>query len=150
MTIDPLSYAIRRAAKEEQLAARADNSTLPLPPPQTQPSDAESAINSFQGRGEVKSDSTTPATRPRHIVRALFRHEVSLLVTCGIYNTTHSYLEQADEEDELEFERGALIEVVESSDSGWWKGVLLTDDRIPTSKDGLFPVNYVEALVDSS
>lgn len=42
----------------------------------------------------------------------------------------------AEAEDELTFKAGDSIEVLETSDDGWWKG------RI-NGKEGLFPVNYV-------
>jgi hypothetical protein len=43
----------------------------------------------------------------------------------------------AEAEDELTFKAGDMIEVIETSDDGWWKG------RI-NGKEGLFPVNYVK------
>ncbi|XP_075996056.1 GRB2-related adapter protein 2b [Genypterus blacodes] len=45
------------------------------------------------------------------------------------------YSFQAEEEDELEFQAGDIIEVLESSGQGWWRGQL--GGRI-----GLFPGNY--------
>jgi hypothetical protein len=43
---------------------------------------------------------------------------------------------EAEVEDELAFKAGDMIEVIETSDDGWWKGRL-------NGKEGLFPVNYV-------
>jgi hypothetical protein len=40
------------------------------------------------------------------------------------------------EDNELEFKKGDLIEVVEKDDANWWRGRL--DER-----EGLFPANYV-------
>jgi hypothetical protein len=40
------------------------------------------------------------------------------------------------EENELEFKKGEIIEVVEKDDANWWRGRL--GDR-----EGLFPANYV-------
>ncbi len=45
---------------------------------------------------------------------------------------------QPDADDELAFSAGALVEVLDSTDSGWWKGRV--DGRV-----GLFPVNYVQS-----
>ncbi|CAB4002121.1 growth factor receptor-bound 2 [Paramuricea clavata] len=42
------------------------------------------------------------------------------------------------EEGELEFKRGDIIEVIEKDDANWWKGKL-------NNNEGLFPSNYVEA-----
>ena len=42
------------------------------------------------------------------------------------------------EEGELAFKRGDIIEVVEKDDPNWWKGKL-------GGNEGLFPSNYVEA-----
>ena len=41
------------------------------------------------------------------------------------------------EEGELEFKRGDIIEVIEKDDPNWWKGKL-------NNNEGLFPSNYVE------
>jgi amphiphysin len=43
---------------------------------------------------------------------------------------------EAEAEDELTFKAGDMIEVIETSDDGWWKGRF-------NGKEGLFPVNYV-------
>lgn len=43
---------------------------------------------------------------------------------------------EAEAEDELTFKAGDQIEVLETSDDGWWKGSV-------HGKVGLFPVNYV-------
>jgi len=60
---------------------------------------------------DVKKDSAT-------LVEALFDHA-------------------AEEEDELNFATGDVVEVLEISDNGWWKGRC-------HGKEGLFPVNYVQ------
>lgn len=44
---------------------------------------------------------------------------------------------EAEADDELSFKAGDMIEVLETSDDGWWKG------RVH-GKEGLFPVNYVK------
>jgi hypothetical protein len=44
---------------------------------------------------------------------------------------------EAEEHDELGFSVGDVIEVLDSSDEGWWKGTI-------AGRVGIFPVNYVE------
>lgn len=44
----------------------------------------------------------------------------------------------AEAEDELSFNVGELIEVLATSDDGWWKGKC-------NGREGLFPVNYVDS-----
>lgn len=50
---------------------------------------------------------------------------------------------QPTEEGELGFEKGDIIRVVESVYRDWWKGEL-------RGSTGIFPVNYVEKIVDQS
>ncbi|XP_061761718.1 GRB2-related adaptor protein 2-like [Nerophis ophidion] len=45
----------------------------------------------------------------------------------------------AEEDDELGFSAGDIIEVVDSSDTSWWRGRL-------RDKSGLFPANYTKHL----
>ncbi|TGZ74462.1 hypothetical protein CRM22_000932 [Opisthorchis felineus] len=47
----------------------------------------------------------------------------------------------ANQPDELSIERGDRIQVVEKSSDGWWRGVLVDQDR--QSQMGWFPSNYV-------
>ncbi|KAI3353468.1 hypothetical protein L3Q82_019994 [Scortum barcoo] len=49
------------------------------------------------------------------------------------------YSFQAEETDELEFNTGDIIEVLECSDQAWWKGQL-------RGKTGLFPSNYTNPI----
>ncbi|XP_027138172.1 GRB2-related adapter protein 2b isoform X2 [Larimichthys crocea] len=49
------------------------------------------------------------------------------------------YSFHAEERDELEFNAGDIIEVLESSDKDWWKGKL-------RGKTGLFPSNYIKPI----
>ncbi|XP_029353284.1 GRB2-related adapter protein 2b isoform X2 [Echeneis naucrates] len=49
------------------------------------------------------------------------------------------YSFQAEEKDELEFNAGDIIEVLECPDRSWWRGQL-------RGKTGLFPSNYTEAI----
>lgn len=60
-----------------------------------------------------------PAPRGANMVEALFDHE-------------------AEEEDELNFSTGDLVEVIDKPDGGWWRGRC-------HGKEGLFPSNYVKS-----
>lgn len=51
----------------------------------------------------------------------------------ALYNFT------AEEDDELGFSAGDVIEVLDCSDESWWKGRL-------RGKSGLFPANYTTQL----
>ena len=53
---------------------------------------------------------------------------------------------EADNDDELTFEEGDVIVIVneETEDENWMEGVLESD----TSKRGLFPVSFVNVLPD--
>lgn len=59
-------------------------------------------------------------SQKQHIVKAVFDHA-------------------GEDEDELTFEVGDIIEVIDSSDEGWWRGRF-------NGAEGLFPVNFVEVL----
>lgn len=45
----------------------------------------------------------------------------------------------AEEDDELGFSFGEIIEVLDRSDTSWWKGRL-------RGRTGLFPANYTEQI----
>ena len=45
---------------------------------------------------------------------------------------------------ELAFKAGDLIDVVDTSDSGWWTG------KLPDGRQGLFPENYAKAAAAAS
>jgi len=47
------------------------------------------------------------------------------------------YDHEAEEEDELNFKAGDIVEVVEKLEGGWWRGSC-------RGKEGLFPSNYVK------
>jgi len=46
---------------------------------------------------------------------------------------------QGQEADELDFEEGARIELLEDHADGWASGIVLS-----TMQEGLFPLNYTE------
>jgi len=56
------------------------------------------------------------------------------------------YPYRATMDDELTFDRGAIIRVISttSTDEGWWRGELLENGR-----SGVFPSNYVQLLQDT-
>jgi len=49
-----------------------------------------------------------------------------------------NYVFKAENPDELDFEKGDIIIVLEKSEDGWWRGQI--GERI-----GVFPVNYTGA-----
>ncbi|KAI8647696.1 hypothetical protein BD408DRAFT_408340 [Parasitella parasitica] len=53
-----------------------------------------------------------------------------------------------DNEDELSFKTGDLIQVVEEVDEGWWLGE--ATDSNGTVRRGIFPVNYTELVATSA
>lgn len=59
--------------------------------------------------------------------------QVSALHVRAMYDFT------AEDADELNFQAGDVIEVLDQSDRSWWKGVL-------RGRTGLFPVNYTNPL----
>ena len=78
--------------------------------------------NPFGGGGSRGRGSAPPLppppSRSANTVEALFDHE-------------------AEEEDELNFSAGDLVEVIDKPDGGWWRGRC-------HGKEGLFPSNYVK------
>lgn len=50
-----------------------------------------------------------------------------------------AYEFRPEEEGELYFKRGDLIEVLDKEDSNWWKGKNMTSGNV-----GLFPATYVQ------
>lgn len=61
--------------------------------------------------------------------------KTNLVNETNLVKALHSF--KANEEGELEFKRGDLIQVVERNEDGWWKGTL-------NGREGIFPSNYVD------
>jgi len=108
---------------ETSLLDLSDATELP-PPPSVLPMSAPhvppppTASLSIVPNGGVATATTT--TTSALIVKALFDHE-------------------GEDEDELTFSTGDVIEVIDLSDEGWWRGRF-------NGAEGLFPANYVEKL----
>lgn len=51
--------------------------------------------------------------------------------------------------DELSFNEGDLLELIEEVSEGWWKGCLIQSDG-QKGREGMFPSNYVEVLPDNT
>uniref|UniRef100_A0A3Q0S527 Osteoclast-stimulating factor 1 n=1 Tax=Amphilophus citrinellus TaxID=61819 RepID=A0A3Q0S527_AMPCI len=80
--------------------------------------------------------STSPSVSPWLLfcpTKPSVNRTVARLRVRALYNFT------AEEDDELEFSAGDIIEVVDNSDGSWWKGRL-------RGSEGLFPANYTEKL----
>jgi amphiphysin len=98
--------------------------TSSLPPSNPFESPVKSAVES--GGAKLAGAPPPPPPPPgppaggpkKHLVVGLYDHE-------------------PDADDELPFLAGDTIEVIDSSDEGWWKGRC-------NGKEGLFPTNYVQ------
>lgn len=74
------------------------------------------------------------ARKPIIVARKRFR-------AIWAYNST--------DQDEISFNEGDLLELIEEVSEGWWKGcVVQTDGR--KGQEGMFPSNYVEVLPDNT
>ncbi|OON19824.1 SH3 domain protein, partial [Opisthorchis viverrini] len=72
---------------------------------------------------------------------SVLQPEVSETPTVGLLICQALFAYPANQPDELSIERGDRIQVVEKSSDGWWRGVLVDQDR--QSRMGWFPSNYV-------
>lgn len=86
--------------------------------------DGEDSGNPFASSSAPPAAPSAPPAPPAssggsNFVEALFDHE-------------------AEEEDELNFATGDLVEVIDKPDGGWWRGRC-------HGKEGLFPSNYVKS-----
>uniref|UniRef100_A0A3Q1F1F4 Osteoclast-stimulating factor 1 n=1 Tax=Acanthochromis polyacanthus TaxID=80966 RepID=A0A3Q1F1F4_9TELE len=84
---------------------------------------------------KVGTNDSKPNLTPRQVVRVFMSvsHPVCLPCVRALYDF------QAEETDELEFNAGDIIEVLESSDQAWWKDQL-------GDKTGLFPFSYTKPI----
>lgn len=83
--------------------------------PQPAPALVEPVISSSS---ISRPSSTVTNNNNRMSVRALYNHD-------------------AEEEDELDFKAGDVVEIIEKAEGGWWRGSC-------RGKEGLFPSNYVQ------
>ncbi|VDP64454.1 unnamed protein product [Schistosoma mattheei] len=51
---------------------------------------------------------------------------------------------EAENSDELTFNRGEIIQLIDRPDNDWWEGFIQSDP----SRRGMFPVTYVKRLSD--
>ncbi|XP_059205041.1 GRB2-related adapter protein 2a [Centropristis striata] len=81
-----------------------------------------------------RSSPVTPAYPPHRLSETMpHPQRASTLQVKALYNFT------AEEDDELGFSAGDIIEVLDRSDPSWWRGRL-------RGKSGLFPANYTIQL----
>ncbi|XP_036425923.1 GRB2-related adapter protein 2b isoform X2 [Colossoma macropomum] len=95
-----------------------------------------SDARTFPQRGErieSQSRSAGPRCPPPRPAETLPPPQPPLMQVRALYNFT------AEETDELDFNAGDIIEVLEQLDSSWWMGQI-------RGKSGLFPSSYTTAL----
>ena len=63
------------------------------------------------------------------------------IASCLVDQVVAKYTYQAQQEDELSFTKGVVINVLSREDPEWWQGEL-------DGKVGVFPFNYVSSLTD--
>ncbi|KAL7825965.1 hypothetical protein SRHO_G00337030 [Serrasalmus rhombeus] len=96
-------------------------------------SDARTFRQERGERIESQSRSAGPRCPPPRPAETLPPPQPSLMQVRALYNFT------AEEKDELDFNAGDIIEVLEQLDSSWWMGQI-------RGKTGLFPCSYTTAL----
>ncbi|XP_017557622.1 GRB2-related adapter protein 2b isoform X2 [Pygocentrus nattereri] len=96
-------------------------------------SDARTFPQERGERIESQSRSAGPRCPPPRPAETLPPPQPSLTQVRALYNFT------AEEKDELDFNAGDIIEVLEQLDSSWWMGQI-------RGKTGLFPCSYTTAL----
>lgn len=104
---------------ETSLLDLSDATELP-PPPSVLPMSAPHVPPPPTASLSIVPNGGVTAATSVLIVKALFDHE-------------------GEDEDELTFSTGDVIEVIDQSDEGWWRGRF-------NGSEGLFPANYVEKL----
>ncbi|KAI8969740.1 hypothetical protein BDB01DRAFT_816199 [Pilobolus umbonatus] len=98
------------------------------------------SLSESENQSKYRSTRTTAATTTTTITTAPKPAEEE---TPQISRVRALYDFQPTEQGELGFEKGDIIRVIESVYRDWWKGEL-------RGKTGIFPVNYVEKIVDPS
>ncbi|QSZ35996.1 hypothetical protein DSL72_007120 [Monilinia vaccinii-corymbosi] len=88
------------------------------------------------------SQSSSPSTGPAQLQEAAQPHQVPSGTTAATVSRVRALYDfQATDVDELQFRKGDIIAVVGSVYKDWWRGSI-------RGKTGIFPLNYVEKLVD--
>ncbi|KAI9271161.1 hypothetical protein EDC94DRAFT_512501 [Helicostylum pulchrum] len=96
------------------------------------------SLSESENRPAYRSSAATPASTVTAAVKPT-EEETSPQIS----RVRALYDFQPTEQGELGFEKGDIIRVIESVYRDWWKGEL-------RGKTGIFPVNYVEKIVDPS
>ncbi|KAI9336658.1 hypothetical protein BD770DRAFT_353706 [Pilaira anomala] len=96
------------------------------------------SLSESENRPSYRSSAATPASTT--VAAAKPKEEET---SPQISRVRALYDFQPTEQGELGFEKGDIIRVIESVYRDWWKGEL-------RGKTGIFPVNYVEKIVDPS
>ncbi|KAG2237497.1 hypothetical protein INT48_005533 [Thamnidium elegans] len=95
------------------------------------------SLSESENRPAYKSSAVTPVSTVSTAVKPTEETSPQISRVRALYDF------QPTEQGELGFEKGDIIRVIESVYRDWWKGEL-------RGKTGIFPVNYVEKIVDPS
>nr|XP_056712131.1 intersectin-2 [Euleptes europaea] len=93
----------------------------------------------LQARGKKRQKGWFPATHVKLLGPSSERTTPAALPTCQVI-AMYDY--SANNEDELSFSKGQLINVLNKDDADWWQGEV-------NGVSGLFPSNYVKMTTDS-
>ncbi|XP_053139860.1 intersectin-2 isoform X2 [Hemicordylus capensis] len=93
----------------------------------------------LQARGKKRQKGWFPATHVKLLGPSSERTTPAALPVCQVI-AMYDYI--ANNEDELSFSKGQLINVLNKEDADWWQGEI-------NGTSGLFPSNYVKMTTDS-
>nr|XP_014426715.1 intersectin-2 [Pelodiscus sinensis] len=93
----------------------------------------------LQARGKKRQKGWFPANHVKLLGPSSERTTPAALSTCQVI-AMYDYV--ANNEDELSFSKGQLINVLSKDDADWWQGEI-------SGVTGLFPSNYVKMTTDS-
>lgn len=104
----------------------------PPPPPPPPPAAASSDVSAPTAPVAPVAANTQPPPPAPPVSTVVAETSSNVLFVEALFDN------EADEDDELSFAAGDVIEVLEKGEGGWWRG------RVKgTNKEGLFPYNYV-------
>ncbi|KAK2857521.1 hypothetical protein Q7C36_005440 [Tachysurus vachellii] len=141
-------YTVNSVSKHSSIRLFSEQrSQNPAPDPRPVPQERRNKVSGFQNRPlpcptdtlpppqetRYQSEPTGPLGPPKCPANMFPPPQASLLKVKALYDFI------AEEQDELNFSAGDIIEVVDQSESFWWVG------RV-RGRTGLFPTNYIIPL----